>query len=63
MTTSKAILVAAAIISLSLLVGLLLGNRYQIARDRDFNVWRLDKLTGTVSTCTSAGSSCRDIKG
>lgn len=59
MNIPVSILVSASLLSAALFFGLLLGDRYQIVRDQDYRAWRVDKLTGALSTCYSADRTCR----
>jgi hypothetical protein len=51
MTTQKAILIAAAMISAAIIIFAFLSDRYQIITGTTGTVWRVDKITGALSLC------------
>ena len=58
LSTPVAIIVAALIVSITLLF----GDRYQITSHRDNYLWRVDKLTGTVWSCGTSSNACRPLR-
>jgi hypothetical protein len=60
MTTPKAILIGATMISAAVIVLLFLGDRYQIAQSSPTTAWKIDKIRGTMWLCSGSGE-CRRI--
>lgn len=59
-TTPKAILIGAALISAAIIASMFLGDRYQIIQGPAVTAWKIDKLTGATWICHGSGE-CRPI--
>jgi len=60
MTTPKAILIGAALISAAIIASMFLGDRYQIIQGPAVTAWKIDKLTGATWICHGSGE-CRPM--